>query len=117
MANIHIPKTWEIPEREVTPEDAFINRRRFLRTLAGAGLGIAGGSMLGYATESEAKKPELIDPNLMKFESVERNPAFMKVDRPITEELLPPSITISMNSAAQNQSGRRLRRCRPKIGK
>ena len=43
MANIHIPKTWEISEREVTPEAAFINRRRFLRTLAGAGLSIAGG--------------------------------------------------------------------------
>ena len=85
MANIHIPKTWEIPEREVTPEAAFINRRRFLRTLAGAGLTIAGGSMLGYPTESEAKTPPQIDPNLMKFESVEQNPAFMKVDRPITD--------------------------------
>ena len=85
MANIHIPKTWEIPEREVTPEAAFINRRRFLRTLAGAGLTIAGGSMLGYPTESEAKTPRQIDPNLMKFESVEQNPAFAKVDRPITD--------------------------------
>jgi sulfoxide reductase catalytic subunit YedY len=86
MANIHIPKTWEIPEREVTPEAAYINRRRFLTTLAGAGLSIAGGSILGYPTESEAKTPPQIDPNLMKFESVERNPAFAKVDRPITDE-------------------------------
>ena len=85
MSNIHIPKTWEISEREVTPEAAFINRRRFLTTLAGAGLSIAGASVLGYPTESEAKTPPQIDPNLMKFESFERNPAFIKVDRPITD--------------------------------
>ena len=117
MANIHIPKTWEIPEQEVTPEAAFINRRRFLRTLAGAGLSIAGGSMLGYATESEAKKPELIDPNLMKFESVERNPAFMKVDRPITDRVVAAKYNNYYEFGSTKSIWKRHRRCRPKTGK
>ena len=88
MANIHIPKAWEIPEREATPETAFMNRRRFLTTLAGAGLSIAGSPILGCASESESKTPPQIDPNLMKFGSVKRNLAFAKVDRPITDEAL-----------------------------
>jgi sulfoxide reductase catalytic subunit YedY len=39
MTIIRLPKSWEIPEREVTPETVFLNRRRFFKTLIGAGVG------------------------------------------------------------------------------
>ena len=75
MANIHIPKTWDIPEREVTPEAAFINRRRFLTTLAGAGVSIAGGSILGCASESEIKNasPNRPEPHEVQIGRTESN--------------------------------------------
>lgn len=36
---IKIPRDWEIPEREATPESVYWNRRRFLVTAAALGLG------------------------------------------------------------------------------
>jgi sulfoxide reductase catalytic subunit YedY len=36
---IRIPRGWEIPEREVTPERVYLNRRKFL---AGASAALAG---------------------------------------------------------------------------
>ena len=33
MANIKIPKGWEIPESQVTPESDHINRRKFIKNL------------------------------------------------------------------------------------
>ena len=41
MANIKIPKGWEIPENQATPESIYINRRKFIKDL-----GIAGASAL-----------------------------------------------------------------------
>ena len=31
MAYIKIPKEWEIPENQVTPESDYINRRKFIK--------------------------------------------------------------------------------------
>ena len=40
---IRVPKGWEIPEREATPESVYIERRRFLgRALSVAGLAAVG---------------------------------------------------------------------------
>ena len=39
MANIKIPKGWEIPENLVTPESTYINRRKFIKDLGIAGAG------------------------------------------------------------------------------
>ena len=39
MTLIRIPKSWEISEQKVTSETAYLNRRRFLKTLVGAGIG------------------------------------------------------------------------------
>jgi len=49
MSNIIIPKGWHIPEREITPEELYMGRRRFMRTL---GLGaLAIGTMACRSTE------------------------------------------------------------------
>ena len=42
MAFIHIPKGWEIPEGQATPESVYMNRRRFLKDIGIKGLGVAG---------------------------------------------------------------------------
>jgi methionine sulfoxide reductase catalytic subunit len=66
---IKIPKGWEIPEREATPEDIYLNRRQIL---LGAGfLGVQ--SLLRAATESAVPYP------------AHRNPEFV-LDRTITAE-------------------------------
>ena len=42
---IRVPKGWEIPEREATPESVYLERRRFLgRALGVAGLAAVGGT-------------------------------------------------------------------------
>ena len=88
MASIHIPKPWKIPEREVTPESDFMNRRRFLTRVVGAGLSMAGASILGCESNSESKTPPKADSGSTKFESIVQNPKFAEVDRPLTDEAL-----------------------------
>jgi sulfoxide reductase catalytic subunit YedY len=56
MANIILPPSWRIPDREATPESAYFNRRAFLRS-AGAGIAAVG---LG-ACGSEFTPAELDD--------------------------------------------------------
>lgn len=86
MVLIRIPKPWEIPEREVTPEAVFLNRRRFVKNLIGAGIGAAFLPVLGC----ENKPESTTDPaaGTLKLDGVTRNPAFAKVDRAITDESL-----------------------------
>ena len=79
---IKIPKGWEIPEREATPEKIYLNRRRFLaRTSAAAGIGgllLAGsGALPGSGAQKGA--PELL------LAAAPRNPKY-KVDYPVTAE-------------------------------
>ena len=74
MANIRIPKVWEIPERQAAPERAFLNRRKFLAALGMTAIGTTG----------------ILASRLWRRESLypaERNAAF-QLDRPITDELV-----------------------------
>lgn len=56
MANILIPPSWHIPEREVAPEAAWLNRRTLLQAM---GLGALSSSALlaGCARAGEARAP------------------------------------------------------------
>jgi len=85
MTLIRIPKSWEIPEREVTPESFFINRRRFMTNLIGAGLTASLLPLTGCDNDSSSK---LATGQLSTktFPTLTRNPNFAQVDRPITEE-------------------------------
>ena len=74
---------WEIPERLATPEDVFLNRRRFFKAAAATGLAAAGllpacGSDGGVLLEKPLADPELYP--------ARRNPVFSALDRPLTDE-------------------------------
>lgn len=91
---IRIPKSWEIPERKVTPENVYRayrrqgfggqGRRRFLQTLGIAGLaGAASGCGLGGWLESDVAAGDFLG-NLPPMPA-ERNTRYT-VDRPIPED-------------------------------
>jgi sulfoxide reductase catalytic subunit YedY len=89
MPIIRVPKSWEIPENEVTPEAAFYNRRRFLKTLVGAGLGATILPIVGCQESASSENVELEKTlDKPKLTGVKLNSAFAEVDRPITNEKL-----------------------------
>jgi len=53
MSFVHIPKNWEISENRTTPEQAYLNRRRFLRKIGLTGLGVLAGSTLACGSDSD----------------------------------------------------------------
>jgi sulfoxide reductase catalytic subunit YedY len=81
---IKIPKGWEIPERKVTPEHVYLNRRKFLaRASAGLVAGVGGLIMPGDAGFSLLAKQE--PAQALAPLKAPRNPEY-KTDRPITAE-------------------------------
>ncbi|MDA0746531.1 MAG: protein-methionine-sulfoxide reductase catalytic subunit MsrP [bacterium] len=53
MAQIRIPKVWEMSERLATPEDAYLNRRKFMQALGIAGAGVVLGCADPQAPEAK----------------------------------------------------------------
>ncbi|MGB7445403.1 MAG: protein-methionine-sulfoxide reductase catalytic subunit MsrP [Coleofasciculaceae cyanobacterium] len=88
MTIIRVAKSWEIPESEATSESAYVNRRRFLKTLIGAGIGASIMPIVG-CQQSSTEVPKALAASLDQTSlKVKTNSAFAKVDRPITDELL-----------------------------
>ncbi|MBO6512131.1 MAG: molybdopterin-dependent oxidoreductase, partial [Roseibium sp.] len=75
--NILKKRSWELPEREATPEHVFLNRRQILAGLAGSGVLLGSGLGMRPAFAEE-------DPSAGLY-PVKRNEAF-KLDRDITAE-------------------------------
>lgn len=85
---IKIPRPWEIPEREATPEGVYLNRRQFLRA---AGLGTAGAILGCGGNEADSRPAVPVEktqgpgarlPNLYPA----RRSARYALDRPLTKE-------------------------------
>lgn len=85
MAFIHLPPSWQLPERDVTPKAVFFNRRRFLKSMVGAG--IAGTALPLIACQRQTATEDMPIVGTEPLE-VRLNPAFAQVDRPITNERL-----------------------------
>ena len=92
MTLIKIPRAWEISENQITPPGLYYNRRSFIKTLIGAGIGASllpltgcqqNTSAIGKSASQTALEKSI---NLSKIESFTTNPQFAKVNRPITEE-------------------------------
>jgi len=90
---IRLRRGWEIPERLATPEDVYLNRRKFLQTLGVTGLSTIG-ALMGCNREgqsqsaSEAPPPPLGLPTpsaTANLYPAKRNEHFT-LDRPLTDE-------------------------------
>jgi sulfoxide reductase catalytic subunit YedY len=84
MTLIRIPQSWEISPGEVTPEAVFLNRRRFLKSLIGAGLSP---TMLAIAGCNSSQTPPAAN-SYAAYPGLVRQDRFSQVDRPITDESL-----------------------------
>jgi methionine sulfoxide reductase catalytic subunit len=82
---IKIPRGWEIPERLVTPEDVYFNRRKFLAGASAAALGgiaaLSGMNRLAFARPGKREERNAVLAPL----SAPRNSEY-KTDRPISSE-------------------------------
>lgn len=85
---------WEIPERLATPEEVYLNRRKFLQTIGVTGLGIAGALVGGNLQADNQATSQVSAPPLLgipepsptaKLYPAKRNEKFT-LDRPLTEE-------------------------------
>ncbi|NER00152.1 MAG: protein-methionine-sulfoxide reductase catalytic subunit MsrP [Cyanothece sp. SIO2G6] len=81
MAFIRIPKPWHLPENRITSESAYFNRRRFLKTLTGASIGLSATALTGCQTAQGSDDNPLV--GLVNL-SATANPDFVEGDRPIT---------------------------------
>jgi len=94
MALVKIPRAWEIPESDATPESVYLNRRRFLQSSAVLGLGaIAGAAGCGVAAPGAPGAPVAGDGGVgtsapegwKKLYPAPRVPKYT-LDRPLTDE-------------------------------
>ena len=92
-------REWEIPEREVTPKEQYVHRRRFLRTLGGLGAGLVAGcgnesvfkpkedEGSGPSTPTLPGEPNPGPLNKAAFYPAAADPDFpLPEDRPLTSE-------------------------------
>jgi sulfoxide reductase catalytic subunit YedY len=82
---IKIPLGWEIPEREVTPENVYLDRRRFLAGASAAAVGGISGLVLASGGQGSAQPPSQKETGGLLPGSAPRNLEY-KVDYPITTE-------------------------------
>ncbi|NJN02986.1 MAG: protein-methionine-sulfoxide reductase catalytic subunit MsrP [Leptolyngbyaceae cyanobacterium SL_1_1] len=88
MPLIQIPQPWQLPERSITPESAFVNRRRFLKSLVGASIGA---SALALGGCRQPLSDDDIDADLRKTLGQplrsQANLDFVEAEPPITPQV------------------------------
>ncbi|MCC3468670.1 MAG: molybdopterin-dependent oxidoreductase, partial [Microcoleus sp. PH2017_06_SFM_O_A] len=87
MPLIRVPKPWEISNSQITSETAFLNRRRFMTNLIGAGVTASLLPLTGCQSNT-GSKTALDKGSTQAYAGLTRNPTFAKVDRAITDEAL-----------------------------
>lgn len=95
MANIQNRPPWNENERDITPEDAFVNRRSFIGAAVKGGVSVAVGTAAAYwllrgrtmAEAPDALKETLKPPDGSAFTACDRVAGY-EVERPMTDELV-----------------------------
>lgn len=85
MVLVRVPKPWQrVDQQPVTPESAFFNRRRFMKSLIGAGVVAAAAPLTACRTSTGTDAP-LAGVQDLPFQP---NPAFTLGDRPFTDRTI-----------------------------
>ncbi|MEM9484149.1 MAG: protein-methionine-sulfoxide reductase catalytic subunit MsrP [Cyanobacteria bacterium P01_F01_bin.116] len=85
MSFIHIRPDWQLSETLVTPEAAYLNRRKLLKNLAGFGLGIAATSCAGRRPLTGVGAEDFEQTLGTPLTNFIVNPDFTDAGRPVTE--------------------------------
>jgi sulfoxide reductase catalytic subunit YedY len=90
MSHMILPKAWQRPAKEITPEHVFHNRRHFLKLMGFATAGIAGGLLAppAFARGMETKLEKWIDEkhsDQTPIAKLKRNPDYT-IRRAMTQE-------------------------------
>jgi len=59
---LHLSREWDIPESEVTLEDVYLNRRKFLEGMGHAGLAVMAGWLLPATARAQTSARDLVTP-------------------------------------------------------
>ncbi|MBI2194458.1 MAG: protein-methionine-sulfoxide reductase catalytic subunit MsrP [Planctomycetes bacterium] len=86
MPSIHLPRNWRIPEKDVTPEQVYLDRRRFLRAVGAAGMGLLAPWSLDKTSIGVADAADAASTELAKVFPAKRNTKFAVQDREMTRE-------------------------------
>ncbi len=88
MVFFHSRPGWQLPESQITPERAFWQRRRFMKSLIGAGVGVAAASAAGACQRSNAIDNASLDATLgQPLTGASLNPAFANAGREPTAQI------------------------------
>lgn len=87
MVFIRISKPWHVPENRITAEASYFNRRRFLKTLAGASIGLSATALTGCQMANGSSDDENPLMGLTDL-ATNPNPNFTNVGRPLTGRTL-----------------------------
>lgn len=85
MTLIKVPQIWDIPDRQITPESVFMNRRKLLKGLMGAG--ITASLLPLTACRKTGESNSTLSP-YQTPESIIQNPEFPQGDLQITPQSL-----------------------------
>jgi sulfoxide reductase catalytic subunit YedY len=90
MSHLILPEAWQRPQKEITPEYVFNNRRHFLKLMGFATAGIAGALVAppAFAKDMETKLEKWIDekhPDKTPIANLKRNPDYT-IRRALTKE-------------------------------
>lgn len=83
-----IAPDWQLPEKRITSETVFFNRRRFIKTALGAGIGLSGAIALNSCRQPLTSSDQAAFEQTLgqPLPDVTANPAFQNVGIPITEQ-------------------------------
>ncbi|MDB9520183.1 protein-methionine-sulfoxide reductase catalytic subunit MsrP [Roseofilum reptotaenium CS-1145] len=85
MTLIKVPQIWDIPDRQITPESVFMNRRKLLKGLMGAGITA---SLLPLTACGQQNQSSNMGSGYTTPEAIAQNPKFLKGDLEITPQSL-----------------------------
>lgn len=79
---------WQLPEKRITSEAVFFNRRRFIKTAVGAGIGLSGAIALNSCRQPlDNADRDAFEATLgRRIPNVSANPKFQNLDTPVTEQ-------------------------------